>query len=199
MSTIINADKIVVLSRGEIVESGTHSELLRMDQVYARLVQSQLAQGDDYIKKSLLEKRKSSDLDLKKMPSSEFRKSDMKIPDDKEEPFLEKKISKEDEKVKQEEEEKIQKEKEQEESKFFSESSGKMMSLLSDAKMTVLLGVIFSAINGGIWPIYGWLIANGVEKLALEDKDLVKSESRKIALYFLYLAAGAAIAAFFQR
>lgn len=41
LSTIKNADKIVVMDNGRIVESGTHDELLKLDKVYAELYKSQ--------------------------------------------------------------------------------------------------------------------------------------------------------------
>ncbi|RKL09156.1 hypothetical protein BFJ68_g9099 [Fusarium oxysporum] len=41
LATIKNADNIVVMSKGEVCESGTHSQLLGMNGAYARLVKAQ--------------------------------------------------------------------------------------------------------------------------------------------------------------
>ncbi len=46
LSTIRSADVILVLDQGQIVERGTHDELLRRDGYYAKLIQSQLASGE---------------------------------------------------------------------------------------------------------------------------------------------------------
>ncbi|MBC7809135.1 MAG: hypothetical protein H7145_23610, partial [Akkermansiaceae bacterium] len=47
LSTIQNADKIVVLSQGRIAETGTHSDLLNRDGIYARLYATQAKQKED--------------------------------------------------------------------------------------------------------------------------------------------------------
>jgi ABC-type bacteriocin/lantibiotic exporter with double-glycine peptidase domain len=48
MSTVVDADQIVVMDRGRVVEQGTHTDLIEFDGLYARLVSSQLlaAAGD---------------------------------------------------------------------------------------------------------------------------------------------------------
>jgi ATP-binding cassette subfamily B protein len=46
LATIANADKIVVLDHGEIVETGTHADLIARNGQYARLYQLQFASAD---------------------------------------------------------------------------------------------------------------------------------------------------------
>ena len=45
LSTVKNADQIVVLEKGEIVEMGTHEELTRKKGYYYELVKNQLELG----------------------------------------------------------------------------------------------------------------------------------------------------------
>jgi len=48
LSTIQNADVIIVLESGKIVEQGTHQELLKLDRVYAHMVDAQaMAMAED--------------------------------------------------------------------------------------------------------------------------------------------------------
>ena len=46
LSTIERADRIVVLSQGEVAEVGTHAELLAKDGIYARLYRIQFARTE---------------------------------------------------------------------------------------------------------------------------------------------------------
>lgn len=46
LSTIESADQIIVMDRGEIVEKGTHTELLAQENIYAGLYQKQFTEND---------------------------------------------------------------------------------------------------------------------------------------------------------
>ena len=49
LSTVINADKIVVMKKGRIVEQGTHQQLIKDNGVYAKLVRQQ-EEAEDTVK-----------------------------------------------------------------------------------------------------------------------------------------------------
>lgn len=46
LSTVVNADRIVVLNRGRILDAGTHSELLGRCELYQQLCRTQLVEGN---------------------------------------------------------------------------------------------------------------------------------------------------------
>ena len=43
LSTVVNADRVVVLDRGRVVEQGRHAELMSRGGLYKRLVEKQFA------------------------------------------------------------------------------------------------------------------------------------------------------------
>ena len=45
LSTVVGADRVVVIDGGQVVESGTHAELLARGGAYARLVERQVLRG----------------------------------------------------------------------------------------------------------------------------------------------------------
>jgi ATP-binding cassette, subfamily B, multidrug efflux pump len=45
ISTVLNADKIVVIDKGQIAAEGTHAELIKSNQIYKEIYESQLGNG----------------------------------------------------------------------------------------------------------------------------------------------------------
>jgi len=46
VSTVMDADRIIVLDEGKIVGSGTHQELMKNNEVYREIVSSQLSEEE---------------------------------------------------------------------------------------------------------------------------------------------------------
>lgn len=59
LSTIMHADTIYVLERGEIIESGRHSELLEIKGLYFAMWRQQIGERDSILKSSLLQTEKT--------------------------------------------------------------------------------------------------------------------------------------------
>jgi ATP-binding cassette subfamily B protein len=47
ISTVLNADKILVIDKGRLVAQGTHSHLMRTSPIYQEIYESQLGNGPD--------------------------------------------------------------------------------------------------------------------------------------------------------
>jgi ATP-binding cassette subfamily B multidrug efflux pump len=46
ISTVLNADKIVVLDRGQVAAEGTHAELMKSSPIYREIYESQLGENN---------------------------------------------------------------------------------------------------------------------------------------------------------
>jgi ATP-binding cassette, subfamily B, bacterial MsbA len=54
LSTVRRADKIVVMERGQIIETGTHAELLARGGTYRRLYELQFAEEEEIFEAPIL-------------------------------------------------------------------------------------------------------------------------------------------------
>lgn len=73
LSTVVDADEIIVLDQGEIVERGTHQSLLEKEGVYAGMWMRQLFSPDDEnveVELSLEERQKALEIEQSQAPKS---------------------------------------------------------------------------------------------------------------------------------
>ena len=159
LSTIKNADVIYALKKGQVVEKGTHQELLNKNGYYASLVKSQIGTEDNHKE---IEKIKNFKKSISKKLSSKYSQ------------ILEH------EEIKKEENiitnQKI-------EVKF-----KEILELLSDYKLDLVIGTIGGFLYGAGTPLAGLFFGKTMVALSPQDIKIIKREGLKWSLLHLGIA-----------
>ena len=159
LSTIKNADIIYALKKGQVVEKGTHQELLDKNGYYASLVKSQIGTEDNHKE---IEKIKNFKKSITKKLSSKYSQ------------ILEH------EEIKKEENiitnQKI-------EVKF-----KEILELLSDHKLDLVIGTIGGFLYGAGTPLAGLFFGKTMVALSPQDIKIIKREGLKWSLLHLGIA-----------
>jgi len=159
LSTIKNADIIYALKKGQVVEKGTHQELLDKNGYYASLVKSQIGTEDNHKE---IEKIKNFKKSISKKLSSKYSQ------------ILEH------EEIKKEENiitnQKI-------EVKF-----KEILELLSDYKLDLVIGTIGGFLYGAGTPLAGLFFGKTMVALSPQDIKIIKREGLKWSLLHLGIA-----------
>jgi ATP-binding cassette subfamily B (MDR/TAP) protein 1 len=185
LSTVMNADKIIVLKNGSVVNQGKHRELLDSCEVYNYLVKNQMGKTDlnDEDTNLILLKGKSDNLDLdnveKEIPRARTQRKSS--------------FQELEERILEEKNKKIQFE------KSAANNRSRIIPILCQIKCVIIFAVFFTMIAGAVWPIYGVILADSISQLSNPDKSIVSEDGVKLAIYFLILAASAGVSSFFQK
>ena len=169
LSTIKNADIIYALKSGQVVEKGTHQELLEKNGYYANLVKSQIGTEDN---NKNIEKLKSFKKSISKKFSTKFSK------------ILEHEELKKEEKVITNQKIKVK----------FTE----ILELLSDRKLDLILGTIGGFIYGAGTPLAGLFFGKVLVALSPQDVDIIKKDGLRWSLYHLGIAVLGGVSIFLK-
>ncbi|XP_016973684.1 ATP-dependent translocase ABCB1 [Drosophila rhopaloa] len=179
LSTVRRADRIVVIDKGEVVESGTHQELMQLKDHYYNLVTTQLGEDDG----SVLS------------PTGDIYKNfDIKDEDDEEITVLHEE-EEEVVEVSSKKNKKKKKVKDPNEVKPMSE----VMKMSKPEWLQITVGCISSVIMGCAMPIFAVLFGSILQVLSVTDNDdYVRENSNQYSLYFLLAGIVVGIATFLQ-
>ncbi|KAK9877122.1 hypothetical protein WA026_016868 [Henosepilachna vigintioctopunctata] len=156
LSTIRNADKIFVISKGTVVEEGTHDELMALNGEYFNLVTSQIANKEF--------KEQESQEDDKKIDNfNELAVSGENTHDNK---FSENMDDEKDDEIK-------------------SISFWQIIKMNSPEWIQITIASIASIISGFSFPIFALLIGDIIWVLSGTDDDVMRTETNKYCLYFV--------------
>ncbi len=204
LSTIINADKIVALKDGVIVEEGTHKSLIEKNGYYADLVKSQV--GTMEYNPDLLEGEEAPN---NAKIQTELPLSNRKVTVEENKELLggnklssapKSKIKRKNSLEELEEQIASEKQKKLELEKGADQKKGRLLPLLKEKTWTIVGAAFFASIAGAVWPVYGILLADSIAALSnVLNMEKLKEDGFMLAMYFLLLAGAAGISMFFQK
>ncbi|XP_062574024.1 ATP-dependent translocase ABCB1-like isoform X1 [Saccostrea cucullata] len=145
LTTVQNVDMIYVVDKGEIIESGTHTELMKKEEFYYQLVQAQSLESDDEEN----ENEEESGPEKRAYKRQRSRVSTSEKGDHLVKSQISRQISAS-EKTKQEEEEK----KEEEEEEFEKPKYFRILRENFPECPFLIFGTLFSAIQGSTMPLF---------------------------------------------
>ncbi|XP_037713457.1 ATP-dependent translocase ABCB1 [Drosophila subpulchrella] len=179
LSTVRRADRIVVINKGEVVESGTHQELMELKNHYYNLVTTQLGDDDGSVLSPTGDIYKN--FDIKDEDEEEIKV--LSEDEDEEEVVADKKLKKK------------KKVKDPNEVKPMSE----VMKMSKPEYLQITIGCISSVIMGCAMPIFAVLFGSILQVLSVKDNDeYVRENSNQYSLYFLIAGIVVGFATFFQ-
>ena len=168
LSTIKNSDVIFAFKKGQVVEKGTHDELIAKKGYYESLVRAQLGKEDNHKEiQQIAVRKKSTQRKLSKYSSIAQIEGIIK---------KEKIIKEENIEVK----------------------TSDIMSLVSDHKLELILGTIGAFVYGGGTPLAGLCLGKVMNALSPQDVDKMKREGLRWSLYHLGIAVIGAITIFLK-
>ncbi|KYQ92143.1 ABC transporter B family protein [Tieghemostelium lacteum] len=179
LSTIRNADVIVFVKGGVVVEKGTHDELMAMQNHYFRLVEKQQQQQINNILETGRSRRSSTFSDVNPLLDS-FRPSARNLrarpngQSSQKSSKGKKKKSAEDVPL------------------------SRVMKYSSPETLLFIFGVLAAVGTGGVYPAFSIIFTEMLTIFQHPDGDYVKSHANYIAIWFMVLAVGAGICNFFQ-
>ncbi|XP_001975658.3 multidrug resistance protein 1A [Drosophila erecta] len=179
LSTVRRADRIVVINKGQVVESGTHEELMQLRDHYFNLVTTQLGEDDGSVLSPTDDIYKN--LDIKDEDEEEIK---ILYEDEDEDVVVADKKDKKNKKVK-----------EPNEVKPMSE----VMRMNKPEWLQILVGCISSVIMGCAMPVFAVLFGSILQVLSVQNNPVyVRENSNKYSLYFLIAGIVVGIATFLQ-
>lgn len=181
LSTVRRADRIVVINKGEVVESGTHQELMELKDHYFNLVTTQLGEDDGSVLSPTGDIYKN--FDIKDEDEEEIKV----LSEDEDEDVM---VTDEKNKKK-----KMKKVKDPNEVKPMLE----VMKMNKPEWLQIAVGCISSVIMGCAMPIFAVLFGSILQILSVKDNDqYVRENSNQYSLYFLIAGIVVGIATFLQ-
>ncbi|CAJ0587561.1 unnamed protein product, partial [Mesorhabditis spiculigera] len=181
LSTIKNADRIVAMKDGQVVEVGTHEELLEQKGLYYELVNAQVFADVDDKKKGLGKKAAGKKLSARRRTSTSHssQKGNIDAIDEEEAKKVDPENEKDVDRLKRE----LQEEGGQESNLF------KILKYAKPEWWLLILGTIACIIQGAVFPAFSLFFTQIMQVFSEPDPHKLRKDGHMWSLMFLVLAA----------
>ncbi|XP_022916897.2 ATP-dependent translocase ABCB1-like isoform X1 [Onthophagus taurus] len=168
LSTIRNADKIVVFQHGKVVEEGNHETLMSLNGVYYNLVITQINTNDE-AKMNRIDRTNSVRSQTSENESENIAK------------MIE-----------------IEEEIEEDNNSGVCKAIGNLLKLNRPEWWQITIGAIAALIAGAAMPVYAVVFGRIIGTLALDDPEAIRYYGDRYSLYFLLIGIVSGITTFGQ-
>ncbi|XP_045876922.1 ATP-binding cassette sub-family B member 5 [Meles meles] len=169
LSTIRNADLIVTMKDGMVVEKGTHAELIANQGLYYSLAMSQDIRKADEQMESM-----STEISINSVPLCSIKSSKSDLPNRSEESIQYKETS------------------------LPEVSLFKIFKLIKSEWLSVVLGTLAAVLNGAVHPVFSVIFAKIVTIFENDDKTSLKHDAEMYSMIFVILGVICFVSYFIQ-
>ncbi|XP_059251683.1 ATP-binding cassette sub-family B member 5 [Mustela nigripes] len=169
LSTIRNADLIVTLKDGMVVEKGTHAELIANQGLYYSLAMSQDIKKADEQMESM-----STEISINSVPLCSVKSSKSDLPNRSEESIQYKEMS------------------------LPEVSLFRIFKLIKSEWLSVVLGTLAAVLNGAVHPVFSIIFAKIVTIFENDDKASLKHDAEMYSMIFVILGVICFVSYFIQ-
>ncbi|XP_032159920.1 ATP-binding cassette sub-family B member 5 [Mustela erminea] len=169
LSTIRNADLIVTLKDGMVVEKGTHAELIANQGLYYSLAMSQDIKKADEQMESM-----STEISINSVPLCSVKSSKSDLPNRSEESIQYKETS------------------------LPEVSLFRIFKLIKSEWLSVVLGTLAAVLNGAVHPVFSIIFAKIVTIFENDDKTSLKHDAEMYSMIFVILGVICFVGYFIQ-
>jgi ATP-binding cassette subfamily B (MDR/TAP) protein 1 len=197
LSTIRDANKILVVGAGEIIEQGTHNSLLELEGSYYGMVQAQKLQQE--AEKAAVEEDSDSD-DAATSQASEVKRVQSRRSEIVEKPILDRRSTRQSVASEVLAAKRAEEGETQENTKLYSlfYLGKRCYAINREGKWQYLLGFFASICSGAVYPALAVLFGKAINDFSLRGSELTSATNRN-ALWYFIVAILAAIAIWVQQ
>eukprot|EP00604_Paraphysomonas_vestita_P002962 CAMPEP_0174820940 /NCGR_PEP_ID=MMETSP1107-20130205/5094_1 /TAXON_ID=36770 /ORGANISM="Paraphysomonas vestita, Strain GFlagA" /LENGTH=1282 /DNA_ID=CAMNT_0016037263 /DNA_START=383 /DNA_END=4231 /DNA_ORIENTATION=+ len=210
LSTIRHADKIAMVANGVIAELGTHDELMKLNGFYADLVRVQVEALEEDNNDDSNDNNNNGDKSLltiikegveehlgvdgpPHLGRNRSASTEASVERNRGRTLSHDVPTNDKDSKNNNDNDEAKKKKKEEDNIDLGPTRARLWSIIRLHWVWLAVGILGSAVFGGIFPIWGYVLANAFDIFYRVDPDAIEAGGSRVAIYFLLLAIGCVV------